>query len=64
MRSKNPLKTDKTTISKAVPMVTPEILIVVRVEIREIFFLPKRYLLAINGVGFKIQYEIWNFNCI
>jgi len=36
------LKTERTTISKAVPMVTPVILIIVRVEMREICFFEKR----------------------
>jgi hypothetical protein len=48
MTSKKPLKTDKTTISSAVPMVMPVMLIKVRVEISEICFREKRYRLAIN----------------
>ena len=38
MTSKKPLKTDKTTINKAVPIVTPAILIYVSVEIKKYVF--------------------------
>jgi hypothetical protein len=48
MTSKKPLKTDKTTIKRAVPMVIPVILIKVRVEISDICLRENRYRLAIN----------------
>lgn len=53
MTSKKPLNTDKTTISKAVPTVTPAILIIVSVRISVIRFFENKYRFAMRFEVFK-----------